>query len=260
VLAITDSLDPRTKRLIGDRPVAVYPWDAALAWALDLDWHPLPVIQSYSAYTPSLDRRNADAAASADGPRLILRHAFDPANPDASRPQSIDGRSLAYESPATTLAILCNFRAVRTTENHQLLARTPNRCGPERELGSVTADYGEGVRVPRAHGNEVVLARVSGLAPSGLEWLRTDLYRAAPRYVIFDGGLTYRIVAANAGDGLIMSAPTRLDFPRPWAFAPNSQTVTFEHDSEALTSSGPLRISFYAMPVRPAPEVGLGKG
>lgn len=248
--AVAYGVDQRTLELIGDRPVDVYPWDASLAWAYDLDWHPLPVFQSYTAYTPHLDRQNADALASDSGPELVLRHSLTPGTGNLSTVFGIDGRYAPYDAPAATLAMLCHFQAVRTTPRYQLLERVPDRCGKRRELGSVDASYGQAVDVPRARPGEVVLARVDGLAPAGAERLGTLLYRAAPRHVVFDGTRAFRLVAANAADGLVVSAPAARDFPRPFAMAPNARTLTFEKDSGFLSGDGgDLTIDFYAVPI-----------
>jgi hypothetical protein len=76
-LAVTYAIDEETRRLIGNEPVHVEPWGVKIAWALDLEWRPLPVFQTYQAYTSELDERNADALSSDGGPRRILRHSVD---------------------------------------------------------------------------------------------------------------------------------------------------------------------------------------
>jgi hypothetical protein len=244
--AVAYGLDRRTRALIGGRPVDVYPWETSLAWTYGLNWDPEPVFQAYAAYTPALDDRNADALASSNGPELILRHGFYSAHLPA-----VDGRYGPYDTPAATLAMICNFRALRTTSRYQLLVRTPNRCGSPRELRSVSAGYGDPVRVPRAGPGEVVFAKVDGLDPSGTEAIQSFLFRPAIRHVTFDGARTYRFVPANAADGLILRAPSRIDFPRPWQVAPNPRTIAFTRDAAVAIPSGSLGVRFYAMRVRP---------
>ncbi len=80
--------------------IHVDPWDAALVWALgrDEDWSPPPVFQSYSAYTPRLDRLNAAHLAGPDGPDVVLR-----------LPKMIDGRNPAWDPPRHLLALACNY-------------------------------------------------------------------------------------------------------------------------------------------------------
>ncbi|MCZ6513480.1 MAG: hypothetical protein O6857_06080, partial [Nitrospinae bacterium] len=46
--------------LIGEKTVDIFPWEISLAYAYDLKWKPRPVMQSYVAYTPQLDKLNSD--------------------------------------------------------------------------------------------------------------------------------------------------------------------------------------------------------
>jgi len=250
--ALTYRVDPKTLKLIGDRPVDVYPWDASLAWALGLNWDPQPVFQAYSAYTPALDDLNADALSSRDGPQRILRHLVAPGHRRSASTFGLEGRYAPYDTPAATLAMICNFQPLRTTSRYQVLGRTPDRCGAPRPLGSVSADLGRSVPVPAPRRpNELVFARVHGLATSGAERLWTLLYRAALRHVVFDGNRVFRLVAANAGDGLVLRAPRGVDFPAPFAMSPQARNVGFDVQDTTASPSGSVRIDFYAMPVRP---------
>jgi hypothetical protein len=52
---------------VGDRPVAVDPFDVGVAWAYGLSWRPVPVMQPYFAYTRSLDERAARALLATPG-------------------------------------------------------------------------------------------------------------------------------------------------------------------------------------------------
>ena len=51
--------------LLRGHTVAVEPYENQLAWAYRLKWRPLPVLQSYTAYTTGLDQEDASFAASA---------------------------------------------------------------------------------------------------------------------------------------------------------------------------------------------------
>ena len=81
-------------------PVSIDPWEISAAWAHDLDWNPLPVFQNYSAYTRRLDEGNAKALLADPGLR-VLRVLGE--YPD---------RQPWWETPAYTLALLCNFTPV----------------------------------------------------------------------------------------------------------------------------------------------------
>jgi hypothetical protein len=231
-------LDDRTLATLEGRSVHVDPSEATAAWAYQLDWRPLPVFQSYVAWTEDLDERNAEVVAADDGPERILRQ---PANPL--------GRFPAFESPAAMVAMLCHFAPLRTTDDWQVLGRVGDRCGEPEAIGGAEARYGEPVPVPSAGRNEVVFARVHGVEASGLERLITFLYRARPRQVSFDGGPGYTLTAATAGDGLLLRAPTRIDYPSPFGLAPNAENVTFLLDGGASADS--ISVDFFAMPVEP---------
>ena len=259
------AIDPKTRRLVGDNPVDVQPWEAGIAWAYDLDWRPVPVFQTYQAYTSDLDQRNADALASDGGPQRILRHltgggyTLTPSSVEG-RPRSelqevntlsVDGRYSAYDTPAVASAMLCHFEALRTTRTYQVLSRVPDRCGEPRPLGSRTAEYGEPIDVPLGPDREdVVIARVHGLEPTGIERLRTFLFRAATRSIVFDGRAEYRMNPGTATDGLILTAPPHVDFPRPFALAPDARTIEFRKESSLTSPDAELTVEFLAMPVR----------
>jgi hypothetical protein len=241
-------LDRGFLRAIGGRPVQVEPWEASAAWAYELNWQPLPTLQGYAAYTPSLDRLDADAFESVAGPQLVLRHRN--LEPGEVGVDTVDGRYPGWSSPAAMRALLCNYRPVRTTGEWQLLERAPRRCGAQRSMGRVAARTGEAIPLPAARPDEMVFARVAGLEVAGVESLRTLAFRARERTASFDGGRSWRLVPATAGDGLIMSVPASRDFPPPFRLAPGARTVQFAVDGG---SERPLTVEFFAQ------RVGLGR-
>jgi hypothetical protein len=237
-------VDPRILARIGDAPVDVRPWESGLVWAYGLDWRPLPVIQDYQAYRPWLDRLNAEALASGDGPRYVLRHL----GYGGSSVVGIDGRFAPFDAPLETRVLLCRFRPVLTSDNYQLLARGRDRCGEPRPLETVTAAYGDRVPVPRARANEAVFARIEGAAAQGIEGPRAQLYRAAIRRISL-GPASAPLPAANAASGLLISAPSDDDFPAPFALAPDVETIAVDSEGGLATSEGPLRVEFYAVAI-----------
>lgn len=240
------AVDPRIIDRIGDAPVDARPWEIGLIWAYDLDWRPLPLIQDYQAYTPELDRLDAEALASADGPEFLLRHQGYGESPLIG----LDGRLTSFDSPQATLVMLCRFRPQLTTARYQLLSRGSDRCGEPRRLGTVTASYGEPVSVPAAGSGEAVFARIDGAGPTGVEQLRTLAYRAAIRHMTFDAGRVL-LPPRNATSGLVLSIPDRADFPAPFGVAPDARTIAIDSEGGFATSDGPLEIEFFAVPIRP---------
>jgi hypothetical protein len=236
-------LAPRGMAAVGSHTVAVEPWEIGAAWAYELDWDPLPVFQNYSAYTPPLDRLNAEAVEDPDGPERLLRH-----NPLVVQPEfptaDLDDRFLGWDPPEQARAVLCNFAPLWEDERWQVLGRVPDRCGPERELGSVIAAAGEAVPVPTPGAGEVVFARVHGAGVSGLERVQTFLFHAASRHAVVNGETRYRLVPETAGDGLLLRAAPGVAKPGPFDPVPEARTLAVEGGADRIT------YDFYALQVR----------
>jgi hypothetical protein len=239
------ALSDSTLSLLKGHTVYVDPWEIGVAWAYRLDWDPLPVLQDYNAYTSALDRLDADALDSSTGPRRILREnpaLVDPVNKMAS----IDGRFPAWDPPAKSLAMLCNYAPLQTIPRWQVLEKVRDRCGAPRLIASVRSRYGSTITIPSAPAGSVVYAKIAGAGDSSLaERIRTFLYRAPFEYVVVNGGPAYRLVPGTADDGLLMDAAPGVDYPSPFALSPSARTIRL------IGQSGSLRIDLYTMPVRP---------
>jgi len=246
----TYDLEGRARAAVGQRSVAIEPWESAIAWAYDLNWSPLPVFHSYTAYTPRLDRLNADAVASAEGPEVILRHDLGDANTFPTL--AIDGRYPGWEAPAQALATICHFAAVLTTERWEVLRRIPDRCGEPEAIGTAEAADGEAVEVPEAPPGSVTFMRIGGLEVGGIEKLRSLLLRANIRYALLDGEQSYRVVPGTAVDGLLLDGPRSVIGSGAFAQAPEASSISIQG------SGGELRYEFFAMPVGSAPGARPG--
>lgn len=242
-------IGPEIGEPIAGRSVHVDPSEAALAWAYDLDWRPLPLFQSYTAWTPELDERNAAELESADGPDVVLRQVLNPV-----------GRFPAFDSPDAMIAMLCNFAPVGQSDLWQTLERTPSRCGAPRPLGEDEATYGEPLDIPDAPPGHLVFARVSGLQVDGRERVRAFLNRARSRQVAFADGHRYPFVPTTAEDSLLLRVPRGADYEPPFELAPGSDTITFYLDSQA--PADPITAEFFSMPIEPLEDEGAlgGKG
>jgi hypothetical protein len=236
-------LDAATLAQLAGRTVDVEPSDAAIAWAYRLDWRPLPVIQSYSAYTPTLDRDDAAALASSYAPQRILR----------TRGGGIDGRYQPFDEPLTTRELLCRYRQLVATPRLQVLARGGDRCARTVALRTVHAAWGQPVKVPAPpDGRSVVFVRISGVQVGGIEDLVSLLYKPASRNVLLDG-VAHRLVEATAGDGLLLRAPAGVDYPAPFGLAPNSATIAVTENGQSASGGRPITLSFFSQTVRGSP-------
>jgi hypothetical protein len=229
-------LDAGTLRLVEGHSVAVEPDQADVAWAYQLAWRPLPVFQSYAAYTTTLDRRDADDLNSAYAPQRILRN-LDP---------GIDGRLQPFDEPLTTRAILCRYQQLRATSVWQVLAREHNRCGAPVLIRRVRAEWGQPVSVPPpANDHSLVLATVEGVQVGGVERLTGLLYKPAQRVVLLNG-YAYRLVEGTADDGLLLRAPAGADYPPPFNLAPDATTIAFQKAGGGASSGDPITVSFFS--------------
>lgn len=237
-------LEPGALAALRGHTVAVEPWEIGAAWAYDLDWEPLPVIQNYSAYTAKLDQLNAEALTAPGGPERLLRENVGLVYPEFPS-RGIDGRFPGWDPPLQARTALCNFAIVHASERWQVLARTEDRCGPSRPLGTVEADPGEDVPVPAPGPREVVWAELEGAGVGGLERVITFLMHSRTRHAIVDGERSYRLIPGTAEDGLMLRSSNGIGSRGAFAQVPQARTI-------AVTGvNDPVRFTFFAMPVRP---------
>jgi hypothetical protein len=231
----TYPIDRQTLALLRAKTVHVWPYEVAVAWAYRLDWRPLPVFQSYTAYTTTLDQDNANALNSTYAPQRILRNLDVP----------IDNRVLSFDEPLSTRTLLCRYRSLRTTATWQVLAAGPNRCAAPALLRTVHADWDQVVAVPPPpNDHTLVFVRIDGVAVAGLERLGALLFRPAERMVVIDGAV-HRLVEETASDGLLLRAPARVDYPVPFNLAPDSTTIAVEKSGAIPLGGDPITFSFY---------------
>jgi hypothetical protein len=239
--AILDAkpIDAHLLRQVAGRTVHVDPYETDVVYAYGLRWRPLPVFQSYTAYTTRLDELNARAIQGNDAPERILRELT-----------AIDGRHQSFEAPAAMRAMLCRYRQVGAINGWQVLARGGYRCGSTSRLSTVRAAPGERVRIPRpSRSDRLVLVRIYGVAPRGLDAVRTLLLRAVSRYIHLDNG-RHRLVPGTARDGLVLSVPPNADYPAPWNIAANPTTLTVTSEPGGIPGNATITYEFEEMPIR----------
>jgi hypothetical protein len=233
--SISFRLDDASLSLLEGRSVHFDPWEADIAWVYpSINWHPLPIFQSFAAYTPYLDEKNADYIESPSSPEIILRDAR----------QTFQGRNPLFDSPATQLAILCNFRAARTTLKWLILERTERRCGEPELLTRTTLEPGQEVPVPNEdRPDRIVTARIDGLS-DGLTTSLRALVARGERWFITLGDKRYEIDPLTASEPLILGVPASVDYARPFSIGspPTSLAVTGGQ-------GGAIQVEFFSIPI-----------
>jgi hypothetical protein len=238
------ALEPKIKAALAGHTVSIEPWEAEVAWTYELPWSPLPVFQNYSAYTSGLDRLNAAAVESPDGPERILRENPPIVFPEFKTP-ALDGRWFGWDPPEQQRAVLCNFAPLQANVRWEVLGRVADRCGPSRLVGSVDAHWDETVAVPTPGPREVVYVRIHGAGVGGLEKLTNFLLHARTRHIVVNEGPAFRLIPETAGDGLLMLGDQSI-YEEEGVLSPLPQAKTIELQG----ASGDLTLDFYAMRVR----------
>ena len=257
-------LEPATLAAIGSETVHIDPHMTAVAYAYpELHWKPVPIFQSYSAYTPELDRLNADLLRSPAGPQRILRSFEAAAHTDLLRlwigrfprdgevlASTVDGRFRWFESPEATLETFCRYAETTATDRWQVLARTGGSCDAPEPLATVTARAGEAVSVPvEARPDRFVIVRIHGLEPSLLGRVRAALFKGPDWYVML-GDTRFRLIPATAVDGLLLAVPPAADGSGPFAFGAPIRTMTVKQGQSGRDSTANLTYEFLSVPLR----------
>jgi hypothetical protein len=189
---------------IGTSPVAVDPWDVGLPYAYGLTWHPVPVFQTYSAYTPYLDGLNARAARQAPADQFVLRFLN----------QAVDERNPAWDTPEYLLALACDYDPVATVDHGaggswELLEHGADRCGaPASSTAPVAVVPGQDVPVPQAGKHELVVASFDPAPPGLLTRVAQALFKPWHHLFIQADGQPYQVPRGLAGGPLLMNMPS----------------------------------------------------
>jgi hypothetical protein len=222
----------RMVAMMQGQTVDVSPWEQTVAWAYPaIHFDPLPVIQDYSAYTPSLDHLDAAYLGSPTAPRFILR-----------QPWSVDVRNPSFEPPDTQLAIECSYRQVAVDPLWQLLERGADRCGPLRHLGTVTTESDRWVAVPTAPAGDAVVARFQ-LSQGWFLQLQAIAFKPPSVFMEINDGQEWRFVAATAPDLHVLRPASTLGYSL--SFIP----VSVGRLRFVNGWAGDLSVSFYEIPL-----------
>ena len=186
---------------IGSRTVHVDPDETSVVWAYNLAWHPAPVFATYSAYTPTLDKLNADTLV--NGPDFVLSRIS-----AASPAVGIDGRLGTQESPLYSRALLCNYELRGVMSDWALYARlTSSRCGPLIELSTVEIGTRRNIPVPTPSGRDKAILAGIDLEPNLRDQLLQGTIAPLQAFTVLVDGNRYRLIASNAAEPFLISTP-----------------------------------------------------
>ncbi len=237
-----EPIDSRALSLLRGHTVDVWPSEIALAWAYGLKWDPLPVLQSYSAYTTGLDKLDAASLASSHAPQRILFVAG----------PGPDGRVVSFDEGITSRAILCRYRAIYTNSTMAVLALGPNRCSQPVPIETVHADWGHTVRIPAPPTSRALVSvKIYGVGIGGLESVESFFYKPTERFIRLNGGTPRRLVPGTATDGLPLRASPGVDYMAPFNIVADAQAIAVLRDGTTSTRGQQITFAFYAQTVAP---------
>ncbi|HVA02908.1 MAG TPA: hypothetical protein VMU64_04095 [Acidimicrobiales bacterium] len=217
--------------------VAIEPWENSVAWAYpSVHWDPEPVLQTYSAYTTSLDVLDSDFLESRQAPTRILQQA----------PAAIDGRNPAFEPPTTTVTSVCRYVQVDASAAWQVLTRVPDRCGAPRLMARETATVGRPVKVPAASPGTMVVARFESL-PLPITYEFAAVVLKPPIMFMTASGQRDRFIVGTAGDLHLLRPASSTGYTAP--FVPDGIS-TFELSGAGMAQgTSHYVVSFYSIRV-----------
>ncbi|MGN9808271.1 hypothetical protein ACTMSW_02770 [Micromonospora sp. BQ11] len=187
-------------------PVHVDPSELTLPWAYSLDWRPMPVFQSFSAYTSHLDNLNAEALVKAPADQIVLQQST----------AGLDGRNIRWDTPRYILTLVCNYRMGARTDGWSVLHHDRNRCSAPQTIATQSVQAGAPVVVPEVDEGDILVARYTP---------QPDLFLASVAHlvskdwsaiqVVTDDG-TFRLPEALADGPLLMSLPASVAWQEPF--------------------------------------------
>ncbi|OZI20930.1 hypothetical protein CAL26_26100 [Bordetella genomosp. 9] len=184
----------------GDMPLMqgttdVYPFDQAYLLATQNQWAPRPVLQSYSAYTESLEELDAQHVAGNHAPDNIAMRIF-----------SMDGRYPSLDDGPSWPIFFARYEFISRSGLFSYLRKKPDFVAPiYTELADLTASQGQWVDVPKA---TMIYVKVQ-IRHTLKGKIIAQLYRPSPlriRVRLEDGTVRdYRLVSRMAAAGFVLS-------------------------------------------------------
>lgn len=186
-------LSPSILKNIGTDSVSIYPSALTIAYANNLNWKPMPVIQQYTAYTPKLDQKNADFFSGDNAPEYIIWHLKD---------FHIDDRHFLSETPLTTTAILKHYQSVICDEQACLFKKTKQKTTKTSKSDSFNIAIDQPIHPPKNASSKLAIQVELNLLGKLVSyiWKQPSI---SVTYELTDGSvIAHRLLFENAIHGI----------------------------------------------------------
>ena len=196
-------LNPQLKQLIGNATIDFFPWELTYVAANNLNWKPRPNLQS-GAYTPWLDKNNANFIASKNAPQFYL---WEMEKPNGGV-DCFDGRYLLNDEPYTIFQLMNNYKIVYSDSTQTLFQRRDKLAFSMIIEGEQLKDvWNKWIKIPTDSNNVI---RIKALLKNNfIGSLRKAIYKDIIYFMDYklsdNTEKTYRIVRENAINGLWVS-------------------------------------------------------
>ena len=201
------TLTPEQRALINNNTVDCYPFELGYVAANTLNWSPRPNIQTL-AYTPWLDKHNAEFISSKDAPKFYIWELEQSSGyPVDNYNYSLDQHYLFNDEPQTIYNFLNHYDWDKFDKKVAIFSHSDTALlGAEHIIASGLGCLNEWMPVPAVEKDYGVRARIK-FTNTFKGTLRKALYKDAIYYIQYklQGGSTvrtYRFIPGNAVSGL----------------------------------------------------------
>jgi hypothetical protein len=198
--AIRNSYPPLSQDFLQqakNKTVDIFPWNIALLYAYDLNWSPRPVIQSYSAYTPVLDKKNASHFEKDVAPDNIVYNY-----------SSIDNHYPLFDEPIVFRTLLKNYE-VQSLDDYLILQRRSEKIDFDYvPINNGVCPIGTLIEVPQYPGQHIYCN--IDISTNFFGKLINLLYKSTFMYIDFyikgqSEPITHKFLRKLGVDGLFVS-------------------------------------------------------
>lgn len=223
-----DQLSPELKQQLNHKTVDIYPWEASMVAANNLNWQPRPAFQSHMVVGPYFDARNQTVLTdSSKAPDVILWEREHRAGPVGS----IDGRYLLNDDPLTLQSLLSQYQLDRIDGNVAVWQKTDTMPIRFESVHEENARWGEWITVPAIEPGSVVVLKVLH-HPSLVQKVKRTLYKeneSTVEYQLADGSVqTHRLYTDNMHNGVWVN-PYVTEINQPLIQGKSVLAVRFNH-------------------------------
>ena len=208
-LLANDILPKNFLNIIRKNGVDIYPWEASMILANNLTWQPRPSPFSFESYSPTFDNLNSEYFLSQKAPKYIIWQNV-LGNVDGNT-NSIDGRNVLWDEPATVNTILSHYKVIASASNELILLKRVSKpvTKPTKVISTQTVPWDQWITVPIPPKSDKYLFLSASYTTGMYIKLEDFLLRSETVTMMVDyndgESSSYRLVTPNLTQGLLIN-------------------------------------------------------